>query len=206
MDSINTKEWAGWFNFDLRENRPDREHQQMIALINAAARFVLAVRSGSGTPHWLSLLGKSGAGKTMVAKRIWRWFKQSELFRSEVHKRGQLIIYPGQWCYWPNVASELQANSGYGWLEDLATEKLVVFDEIGSERDVSAHVRDCLARTLCARVGKWTIITSNKTLHNIAADIDARVASRMIRDGSVVVELDVPDYALTPTSEKRIKP
>lgn len=81
-------------------------------------------------------------------------------------------------------------------MSELASERFVVFDELGADRDPSGHIRDCLARTLCSRVGKWTIITSNKTLEQIGADIDTRIASRMIRDGSEVVEVELTDYSL----------
>lgn len=94
------------------------------------------------------------------------------------------------------MAGSLQSNSGYAELEELKREKLVVIDEIGSDRDPNGHVRDCLSRLLSARVGKWTIITSNKSLGEIQRDIDTRVSSRMCRDGSVVVDVDIPDFSL----------
>jgi len=94
------------------------------------------------------------------------------------------------------MAGELLSNQSYGRLEDLQTETLIVVDEIGADRDPSGHTRDCLARLLSARVGKWTIITSNKTLGDIQRDIDTRISSRIIRDGSLVVDVDVPDYSL----------
>jgi hypothetical protein len=41
--------------------------------------------------------------------------------------------------------------------------------------------------------GRWRVWTGNMSLEQIAARIDQRIASRMLRDGSVVV-VDVKDY------------
>lgn len=189
--SVNTTDWAKWFKFSLDGSPPIR--RQLEAMVTAAARFTRAVKE-QRQPYWLTLLGKSGAGKTYLAKGIWDWYRKSELFRADMNEKKTEIVYPGSWVFWPRLAADLLGNMCYGELEDLQTEKLVVFDEIGSDRDPSGHVRDCLARVLTGRVGKWTILTSNKTLGDIQRDIDTRIASRMLRGGSVVVDVDVPDY------------
>lgn len=79
---------------------------------------------------------------------------------------------------------------------ELSTEKLVVLDEIGADRDKNGHVKDQLARLCSARVGKWTIITSNMTLEDVKTHLDQRIPSRMLRDGSVVVDVRMRDYNL----------
>jgi DNA replication protein DnaC len=189
---VNTLEWAKFLEFDLNSG-DDRDSLE--AMVNASARFIRAIKAKK-KPYWLSLLGTSGAGKTFLAKKIWRWYKRSIFFQSKVHEDTGEIEYPGQFCFWPNMAGNLLGNQGYGLLDDLGQDRLVVFDEIGADRDPSGHVRDCLARVLSKRVGKWTIITSNKSLEQIQTDIDTRVASRMVRDGSEVVDVEVTDYAL----------
>ncbi len=190
--SVNTTEWAKWFEFSL-----DGDHNtnaQLRAMVDAAARFVKAIRDGT-KPHWLSFLGTSGAGKTYLARRIWRWYQNdSSVCRASIVE-GE-ICYPGSFNSWPKIAGELLSNQGYWKLEELQLEKLVVVDEIGSDRDPSGHVRDCLARVLSSRVGKWTVITSNKSLGEIQRDIDTRISSRMIRDGNIVVDVEMKDYAL----------
>lgn len=191
-ESVNTTAWAKWFEFSTAGN--DATTRQLEAMVNAAARFTKALKAGS-LPYWLSLLGTSGAGKTYLTRRLWRWYQGSPLYRSEVED--EEIIYPGSWVFWPKLAGELLGNQGYEKLDELRTEKLVVFDEIGADRDPSGHVRDCLARVLSARVGKWTVITSNKSLGEIQRDIDTRISSRMLRDGSEVVDVDVPDFSLS---------
>lgn len=191
IPAVNVQDWATFFRFDLKGDLVTRK--QLDAMIVAAATFVRGVRGGN-MPCWLSLLGKSGAGKTYLAKGIWGWYSRSSHFHANMDDKE--IIYPGSWCFWPILAQDLLNNTGYGELQDLTREKLIVIDEIGADRDPSGHVRDCLSRLLSARVGKWTIITSNKSLGEIQRDIDTRISSRMVRDGSLVVDVDITDYAL----------
>lgn len=186
-------EWAKFYQFSLEGTPEDR--RQLEGMIAAAARFTRAVKE-QRPPFWLSFLGTSGAGKTYLARRIWKWFKRSPLFTATVDPETREIQYPGEWCDWPELAGELLGNQGYAQLNDLKSEKFVVLDEIGADRDPSGHVRDCLARVLSARVGMWTIMTSNKSLGEIQRDIDTRISSRMLRDGSLVVDVDVTDFAL----------
>ena len=62
---------------------------------------------------------------------------------------------------------------------------------------MSDMIRASLYDLLNSRLGRWTVITSNVNLQGIAEDIDGRIASRMIRGGSVVVEVDdARDYPL----------
>ena len=190
----NTQAWAKWASFDLSRGRPD-EIAQLTRMLHAVARFASEMKRGC-RPRWLSLLGPSGAGKTYLAKRVWYWAKESGILKGRVvtMDEGDQIIYPGRWCHWPRIASNMSEN--YGAINDMHSEQFVCLDEIGADRDPSGLVRDKLATMLCARVDRWTLVTSNKTLEQVATDIDTRVASRMIRDGSEVVEIDVRDYAL----------
>lgn len=185
----NIEEWAKWAKFQTF-NEPMLEE-----MVNAVADFVLDMKNGS-KPRWLSLVGTSGAGKTYLAKRVWKWFSESPMNKVESRNNGNQIVYPGQFCHWPDFADDLKANIGYGRLEDLKTEKFVVLDDVGQNRDASGHVTDKLSVLLSCRVNKWTIITANLGLEEIANKLDTRIASRMVRDGSIVVDVDVADYSL----------
>ncbi len=190
--SVNTTEWAKWLEFSIDGDAETTA--QLKAMVDAAATFIKALRN-EAAPHWLSFIGTSGAGKTYLARRIWNWYQnERSLFRASIVE-GE-IAYPGSFNSWPKIAGELLSNQNYWKLEEMQRDKLIVLDEIGADRDPSGHVRDCLARVLSGRVGKWTVITSNKSLGDIQRDIDTRISSRMIRDGNVVVDVDVLDYAL----------
>lgn len=166
-------------------------------MVEAVARFVREMKAKS-QPRWLSLVGSSGIGKTYLARRVWRWHLNSGLFHAyaDESKSPAEVVYPREWCHWPRLAADLKGNAGYERLRELESADFTVFDEIGANRDASGHVTDCLANALCARVGKWTIITSNKGLGEIQRDIDSRISSRMVRDGSVVLDVDLEDYSL----------
>lgn len=197
LPPVDVVKWAAWFKFDLR--RGSKDENTMRGLVTACARFCIAMKNGA-PPYWLSLLGTSGAGKTFLAKRIMRWHRAVGHFRDSVDDKGpkgfKEVVYAREWCWWPQLAGLLKGNDGYGQLRDVESSGFAVFDEIGAELDKSGHVTNCLANALCARVGKWTLITSNKPLGQIGREIDTRVASRMVRDGSEVVDVDVEDFAL----------
>jgi DNA replication protein DnaC len=168
-------------------------------MIRAVGEFCRDMKAGTN-PRWLSLLGSSGAGKTFLAKRVWNWYRTTPMFEAATHREEASgrdeVVYPGQFCWWPEIAGDLAGNQGYDRLVELQSERFVVFDELGADRDPSGHIRNCLARTLCARVGKWTLITSNKTLEEIGDEIDTRIASRIVRDGSQAIDVQVPDFSL----------
>lgn len=154
-----------------------------------AKDFVLAMANPSHRPkRWLSFTGPSGTGKTFMAMMI----------RDAARKMPHLtysddLINPILVRYWPKLISALR-NGEYHWMDDLADANLVFIDELMVEHDPSGFVTDKLCDLLSRRVGKWTVITSNLTIDKLQA-IDARIASRMVRDGSVVVECNTIDYA-----------
>lgn len=194
-EQVDLEKWAEFFRFNLRKGTADQ--RQMEQMVLDCALFCKRMKAGA-RPYWLSLLGTSGAGKTFIAKRIFRWHRDCGRFNdcTDDNAGRPEVVYAREWCWWPEMAALLKGNEGYGWLRDVESCNFAVIDEIGSDLDKSGHVSNCLANALCSRVGKWTLITSNKTLGAIQRELDTRVASRMIRDGSVVVDLDVLDYGL----------
>jgi len=99
----------------------------------------------------------------------------------------------GFYC-WRNCCSSFRSGS-YGLIEDLCNEWFVILDDVGSERDPTGFIASALDQILNARQRKWTLITTNLSLREIA-EIDTRISSRMLRNGSVVVETKTIDYAL----------
>ncbi len=188
----NLPAWADFFRFDLRGNDP-----QIWSLIAACGEFCKAMKAGQ-PPYWLTLLGGSGIGKTHLAKQIFNWHLRSGLFRDGTVDRHGLseVEYAREWCWWPDLAGMLKGNEGYALVRDMASARFAVIDEIGAELDKSGHVTNCLSNALCARVGKWTIITSNKSLGDIQRELDPRVSSRMLREGSKVISVELEDYNL----------
>lgn len=127
-------------------------------------------------PRWLTLCGQSGCGKTHLALRIRDIARERLRFprcqRWTVTRYAEMLRC-GHW--------DLQAQ-----LEGL---DLLILDDLGAEA-MSDMIRASLYDLLNSRLGKWTVITSNYGLGQIADRIDTRIASRLLRGGSVVVEAE----------------
>lgn len=148
---------------------------QLEKMKTEAARFVTAFKRGL-EPRWISFLGTSGAGKTMLARLIQK-------------------VCGGRFVTWTRIATNLREGE-YRWLEDfILPEQLLIVDDIGSEYKTDFIVAK-LFEILNRRIGRWTVLTANLSLEQIGLSFDPRIASRMIRDGSKVVDVDVPDWNL----------
>lgn len=134
-------------------------------------------------PRWLTMCAASGCGKTHLALRIRDIAREKLRFRR---------------CQrWTVARYAEMLRNGHGDLQaQLEGLDLLVLDDLGAER-MSDAIRASLYDLLNSRLGKWTVITSNMNLQGIAEDIDSRLSSRMLRGGSVVVEVeDARDYPL----------
>lgn len=131
------------------------------------------------SPRWISALGQTGTGKTEWAKRV----------RDAAKKR-----MTAQMFHWSNVCDKFLAKRDYGVIGYMAELDFLVIDEIGL-KDWKHANRD-LSALLNRRLGKWTVITSNLTQEELA-DIDVRIASRLVRDDNRIVTMkgDCPDYS-----------
>jgi len=133
-------------------------------------------------PRWLSLLGNSGAGKTMLT-RIMRRF-----VREETTKKAMFI----RWM----TACDYMRKGDYGVIDAMANCEILFCDDIGAAYETDLSKKKIL-EVAERRSGKATVFTSNLLLEGIGNEIDVRVASRMLRDGSRVMQFkECPDYAL----------
>jgi chromosomal replication initiation ATPase DnaA len=165
------------------------------AMCAAADSMIRGMASGKPA-YWVSFLGGCGNGKTMLARKVYR-FQQRYLRAGEwrmTQDVGLTNAQTGIWCDWSNYASEL-ADFKAGRRESLKGAWFLVLDDIGADSG-RAIVTDELFRILNSRLGKWTIITSNLTPDGIAERLDQRIASRLIRDGNVLIQNTAPDWAL----------
>jgi DNA replication protein DnaC len=146
---------------------------QLERMKTETARFITAFKRDL-PPRWLSLVGTCGSGKTMLAKIIKR-------------------VCGGRFVTWVHICNMLREGE-HRWFQDLCDEPLLYLDDIGGEYQ-TPFIAAKLYEILSVRVPKWTVLTANLSTEQLG-EVDARIASRMIRGASVVVDVDVPDYNL----------
>lgn len=168
----------------------DRRNEARGALFCEIKAFADSMTTGNG--RWLAILGKSGTGKTHLAREVFSHAKRN--FSGWVDPdRGNYQLRQFLWLDARKLAQRLR--DGEWELRDrIAGAFLVVLDDIFATRDPSGFVLDELEAALNSRLGKWTVITSN-LLHGQIADQDPRIASRLRRNGSTVLEIKkLPDW------------
>ena len=130
--------------------------------------------------YWLTLAGTCGVGKTHLAKAV-----------AKTHQN--VAKSPGKFVRWIDALNYMR-DGHHNYASELARESLLVIDDIGAEHG-SEYGSQKLLEVLDKRLGKWTFITSNLTMERFA-EIDRRIASRLVRDNNQVLECVTTDYAL----------
>lgn len=165
------------------------EEPVLEAMLKTAKNFELSFLRDRSAPWWFTMCGSSGAGKTFLADLLYDRLKEHPSVA--VHRT---LAHGARRVHWPKLAPRLKSEP---WLiDELAELKLLLFDELSSGVDQFDSEKEKLCRIFLPRVGKWTLITSNHGLEDIKNLVDTRIASRMIRDGSVAIEVKTKDYAL----------
>jgi DNA replication protein DnaC len=145
-------------------------------------------------PHWCSLLGSSGTGKTYLAKQCHKKIKQHglDLYPHKITKIPQQKLM--RWFYWPKFVRQLRG--GEYSLVDAAIEADILFiDDLGAEYKTD-YIIGALTEICDQRLSKWTFITSNLRLDGIADMVDTRISSRMYRGENTVAETSALDFSL----------
>lgn len=185
--------------------RPDLDEREptVARAAHHIAMMIAEMKAGS-RPHWLTISGLCGTGKTMLAKQLFDkskpvnpgaaslWVHDMSL-REEDRRRPRCV-----WLTAADFAKRIREKE-FDLPEYLRADWLVVIDDLGAERDPTAFVADSIYRLCNGRMGKWTVFTSNLDLPEIARQIDERVASRLIRDGNIFHRITAKDYALRKT-------
>lgn len=155
-------------------------------MVECCASFATAFRN-SLAPRWITIHGNSGTGKTHCARRLWN----SLSLRSDWREASFLH----EEVYWPAFVSDLRSGEAYARLKDMQNWPVLFMDDICAERDTSGFASEQLNTLLGRRVNKWTILTSNLSLGQIAG-IDSRMADRVIRYPNIAVEVNTRSHAL----------
>lgn len=172
-------------------------HPALLQILPAVKRFasdVLLHKELRVTPYWLTLLGPSGVGKTLILEQLYyflegrdySWPIPTPKFEGDTSSRTPRCahIVPGQ------DLTDWHAASEYGRYD------LIYLEDLGA---TGGPVMQRAIELLQYRARKWTIIDANMSLEEMGRpDKCPRVASRLLRDGSQLIEIpmDVPDYNL----------
>ena len=161
-------------------------------MLGAAKDFIRDMAIATA-PRWLSFLGRSGTGKTHLARSITRFFKAEAAICIEPGTGAQLSRRGGS-IGWRKVVDHLR-DGDYGIIHAVCNDWFVALDDIGAERASDFSVSK-LDQVIDARLDKWTVITCNFSQEEIAQHMDVRIASRLGRGNNVIVDgICVRDYS-----------
>lgn len=168
--------------------------------LSAAKAFASAIIANPWSGgHCLSLLGKSGNGKTMLTQCVLSALKVDAWncagVVSEVIAGGKLKRFECVFKDWRRVSDALK-NGEWGITDALELPEFLVLDDIGADYDPKSIAASKLDRVLRSRKGKWTMVTSNLLLPEINKQMDARIASFLIREDNKFVNMTTKDFWL----------
>ncbi len=144
-------------------------------------------------PRWLTLTGPSGVGKTHVGRRCWKFMSQRADW-SECR-------YTHKEVSWGQLIDSLRSGDGWEVFQDMRRWPVLFLDDVFAQHDPNGFAVDRLFNLLASRERKWTIITSNATLKQIAA-VERRIADRMIRGNNSWLNVDTQSYSLRQCIDK----
>jgi DNA replication protein DnaC len=169
------------------------DHKDIDRMLTAAKRFSTGILLDE-SPRWLTLLGRSGSGKTHLAKKILEFWRARGRWKHVNGIIGNLTtIGDSRFVSWLKYLNRLR-DGQRGEIISISETPFVVIDDIGTESG-SDFANEKLYDLLDSRCRKWTVITSNLGMEHLQK-IDTRITSRMIRGESVVVETQVEDWNL----------
>lgn len=127
--------------------------------------------------RWLTLWGRSGTGKTMLARAVYEHF-----------------LHRAVWLQWVDFCRRYQSREDVNKSLWRACEaEVLVIDDAGAEHQTPATL-GLLHGLLQSRIRQWTVITTNLS-PDTWRERDERIGSRLIRDRNVHVDCTTADYA-----------
>ena len=169
-------------------------------MLTAAACFASDVLE-RGEPHWLSILGPSGVGKTHVLRQTFNLLRKAASERVWRVWTAEGRSEPG---WGTPTTAHIIPNADlddYQAPRDFAKLDLVYIEDIGAgssqtDKGAARVVRDRIMELLQLRSRKWTLLDANLYRRDLEQHFDGRIASRLTRDGSVMIEVPetTPDH------------
>jgi DNA replication protein DnaC len=158
----------------------------LCAMKAACTRFCCDMASGVTEARWITLAGRSGIGKTMLARGITRFFRRHLDCLRDESQPGRYLRRGGL-KQWGAVVGDMLSGD-YSGIRDLRDDWFVALDDIGAEYERNKELSTAkLYEILSARERRFTVITANLSLAEIGDKLDNRIASRLLRHGSTVI-------------------
>ena len=149
-------------------------------------------------PYWLTVLGPSGVGKTLALRQAYRMLSRNSFLWEVDTATGTRLPQCAHLLPMEDLR-DWEAPGAYAdyellYIEDIGAGASV--DPTGRAKGAAAVTASRVTELLMSRVGKWTLLDANLTLEEISRQLDARVTSRLKRDGSQLIEIPptVRDY------------
>lgn len=126
----------------------------------------------------LGLSGSTGAGKTHVARRIYKFLKS---FSVDLILRHSFESWAMIWIDLPEMVEVDDEEDFQNKIYELNLAKFVVIDDVGAEADrfKNGAAASRLRRVLEVSEKKWVVTTTNMQLETLLDCYDARVADRL---------------------------
>lgn len=163
-------------------------------LVVQAATFWQAMKRDS-SPYILSLVGTCGTGKTFLAERLYA----SAMANARLLKH-QWLLSPVRKVRWMDTLDQILERD-HRVIDELAATNFLLIDEVSfpknREGNMSEWALERLTQLISRRMGRWTVLTANVDPNEIEK-ADARIISRLIRDGNRLVKVTTQDYWLRP--------
>lgn len=148
-----------------------------------------------GRGRLVVLVGEYGTGKTHCAKSMVRWFNAVAHKLPMDARSSDSYAVPDAWFYrWPEFVDGLKGGD-WAATEAATAHTFTVFDDVGAEHDPSRVGLDKLCQVLSKRERRWTMVTTNVLPKLWSAKFDERVASRLIRNSTIIRLDNVPDFS-----------
>lgn len=167
--------------FDLNWVTPSWLSEDVRLMHREAQWFLndLAHRRGKFkmAPRWLVLCGPSGCGKSHLAQEIRNTARRELGFDERTAQMWKCSRY-----------AERLRNGYWDFQEHLMRLPLLVLDDLGAEQASDMWLGK-LFDLLDGRLDKWTVITSNLSVSDVAEKLDVRIASRFRRGDNVLVSV-----------------
>lgn len=175
------------------------DNPALIAAKGIAMKFVKDIQEHPWDDGYcLTLAGKSGIGKSMLAKIIMAELRLNAWGRCDAIPRklagGKLLSFTARLFDMRKVSDGFKVGN-YGIVERMEEESLAVLDDVGADHDPSRVTASKTDRILRSRNGRWTIVTVNLSLAEIGDKLDNRIASFLIRDNNRFLEISADDFA-----------